>query len=196
LTVLKYLLGCLLLTFLLAACGAPGPTAASATDDGTGGWVELENDFVLDESSFEKVTPAPVEPVSMSQSEALAQLPFAYAVPTWAPEGFGLQEQVEVLQPASGLGYTSVSLTWLGADDSALYLQVAQADADQPALGAAGDTEAVTVNGQRATLVRSQGLGAERLSLTWLRDGLTYTLTAAGGDVAPEVLQRMAESVP
>ena len=33
--------------------------------------------------------------------------------------------------------------------------------------------------------IARQGLGAERLSLTWLRDGLTYTLTAAGGDVAP-----------
>ncbi len=157
--------------------------------------MELGDDFVLDESSFEKVTPAPVEPVTMSQAEAQAQLPFEFAVPAWAPAGFVLQEQVEVVQPASGLGYISVSLTWLQAGETALYLQVAQADDDQPTLGAAGSSQAVTVNGQPATLVQTSRLGADRLALTWPRGELTYTLTTEAGAATPEELQRMAESV-
>jgi hypothetical protein len=106
-----------------------------------------------------------------------------------------LQDEVEVVQPASGPGYTSVSLTWLNADEAALYLQVAQAEAEQPALGAAGSTEEVIVNGQPAMLVRTSRLGVERLALTWPRGGLTYTLTAEPGAASPDDLRRMAESI-
>lgn len=178
----------------LAACGAPAP-AGQATAESSGGWVELDGDIIIDDSIFERVTPQPVAPVSMSQAEAQAQLPFAYALPAWAPEGFILQEEVEVVQPASGLGYMSVSFVWLRADQAALYLQVAQADDDQPALGAAGSSQAVTVNGQPATLVHTSRLGRERLALTWPRDGLTYTLSAEDGAATAEDLQRMAESM-
>lgn len=187
----------LVLAILLAACASPsgGPPAGQATAEDTGGWVELGNDIVIDESIFERVTPQPVAPVTMSQAEAKAQLPFAYALPAWAPAGFVLQNEVEVVQPESGLGYMSVSLIWLRADEAALRLQVAQADDDQPALGAAGSSQAVTVNGQPASLVHATHLGAERLALTWPRAGLTYTLSAEDGAATPEELQRMAESV-
>jgi hypothetical protein len=178
---------------LLAACSTAAPDTPDPTDDA--GWVELGGDLEIDESVIERVTPAPVEPVAMSQAEAQAALPFEYALPAWAPEGFVLQDEVEVVQPASGLGYASVSLTWLNAGEAALQLQVAQADDDQPALGGAGSTEAVTVNGQPAALVTSSRFGVERLALTWPRDGLTYTLTAEAGTATPEDLRRMAESV-
>lgn len=183
----KHLLCIAMLGLWLTACGA-----GAATDDG---WVELGEDVALDESVLERVAPASVEPVTMTLAEAQAALPFAFALPAWAPDGFALQEEVEVVQPASGLGYTSVSLTWLRVDEAALRLQVAQADDDQPALGAAGEHEAVTVNGQPAVLVHVSRLGGERLALTWPRGDLTYTLTAEDGAATAEDLRRMAESV-
>src|SRR5687768_16861911 len=96
---------------LITACAVPNPTAVGATDAASDGWQELDESVVIDESSFERVTPQPVEPVIMSQAEAQAQLPFDLALPAWAPPGFALQDEVEVVQPASGPGYTSVSLT-------------------------------------------------------------------------------------
>jgi hypothetical protein len=179
----------------LTACAAPNPTATSPTDAASEGWQELDDSLVLDESAFARVTPEPVEPVVMSQSEAQAQLPFEFALPAWVPAGFALQDEVEVVQPAGGPGYTSVSLSWLGADEAVLRLRVAQAADDQPALAAAGSTEALMVNGQPATLVHTHRLGSERLALTWPRGELTYTLTAEAGAATPEDLRRMAESV-
>ena len=181
--------------FLLTACASPKPTAASPTDAASEGWQELDDSLVLDESAFERVTRVPVEPVVMSQADAQAQLPFEFALPAWAPSGFALQDEVEVVQPASGPGYTSVSLTWLGAEGAVLRLRVAQAADDQPALAAAGSTETVTVNGQPATLVHTNRLGTERLALTWTRGALNYTLTAEAGAATPDDLRRMAESV-
>ena len=193
--VLKHWLWLIVMALAVATCGGPAPEAASPTDAAGGGWVELGDDFVLDESAIDRVTPEPVEPESMSPAEAQAQLPFSYGVPAWAPAGYVLQEAVEVIQAADGQGYASVSLTWLNAGEAALVLRVAQAANDQPALGPAGSTEAVTVNGQPATLVHSSRLGAERLALTWASGDLTYTLTAEAGAATAEELRRMAESV-
>lgn len=183
----KHLLSIAILGLWLAACGT-----GAAPDDG---WVELDEEVVLDEGVIERVTPALVEPVTMTLTEAQTALPFAFALPAWAPEGFALQDEAEVVQPASGLGYVSVSLTWLRADEVALRLQVAQADDDQPALGAAGEQQVVTVNEQPAVLVHVSRLGGERLALTWPRGDLTYTLTVEAGAATAEDLRRMAESV-
>ncbi len=186
----------LTLSLCLAAC-ATSPTSPTGTaTESDPGWVELDESFIVDESAFGRVTPAPVEPVAMSQAEAQAQLPFAFALPAWSPDGFVLVDEVEVVQPADGAGYTSVSLTWLNDAEAALHLTVAQAGEDQPSLGAAGTSEAVTVNGQPAALVRTQLLGHERLLLTWPRGDLRYTLTAEAGAATPEILLRMAESIP
>ena len=183
-----------LLALCLAACAAG---SEQPTDDP--GWVELEeatlDEAALDQSVIERVTPGPVEPVTMSHAEAQAALPFEYALPAWAPEGFVLEEVVEVILPAGGLGYTSAGFTWLNAAGSLLYLQIEQRDDDQPALGAAGSSQAVTVNGQPAVLLHTRRLGLERLSLTWTRGDLTYVLSAEAGVAAPEDLLRMAESV-
>ena len=183
----------LLLALTLTACAASAPDATP--DAGDGGWVELGSDVVIDESILERVTPAPAEPQAMPQAEAQAALPFAYSLPAWAPDGFVLQDEVEVVQPASGLGYTSVSFTWLNAAEAALRLQVEQRAQDQPALGAAGSTEAITVNGQPATLLHTNRLGLERLVLTWPRGDLLYTLTVEAGAATADDLRRMAESV-
>lgn len=188
---MKRLLLLFLLIVSLAGCGGSASPTDTAGD--SSGWTELSGDVAIDESAIERATPAPAGPVTMSQAEAQAALPFTFEVPAWAPEGFVLQDAVEVVRPASGPGYTSVSLTWLNADESALYLQVAQAE--QRALGAAGSTEEVVINGQPATLVRTSRLGVERLVLTWPRGGLTYTLTADPGAASPDDLRRMAESI-
>jgi hypothetical protein len=193
--VFKHFLLVIWLAGCLAACGTAAPETGNATEATGGDWVELGGDLDIDESILERVTPAPVEPVTMSLAEAEAAWPIGYALPAWAPEGFVLQDDVEVIQPASGLGYTSLSFTWLAADEAALRLQVIQTSGDQPALGAAGSAEAVTVNGTPAVLVRISRLGTERLALTWPRGDLTYTLTADPGRASPEDLRRMAESV-
>ena len=190
----KRLLSIGVAALFLAACGTATPEASGPADD-DGGWVELSGDIDLDESVIERVTPAPVEPVSMSLAEAQARLPFVYALPVWAPEGFVLQETVEVIQPAGGLGYTSVSLTWQKADEATLHLQVTQTVGDQAVLGAAGRSETVTVNGAPAVLVHTSRLGTERLALTWPRGDLTYTLTADLDAATPDDLRRMAESI-
>jgi len=183
-----------LLVLCLTACATGSQQPA---DDP--GWVELEeatlDESALDRAVIERVTPGPVEPVTMSHAEAQAALPFEYALPAWAPEGFVLEEEVKVILPAGGLGYTSAGFTWLNAAGSVLYLQIEQRDDDQPALGAAGSSQAVTVNGQPAVLLYTRRLGLERLSLTWARGDLTYVLSAEAGVAAPEDLLRMAESV-
>jgi hypothetical protein len=183
-----------LLALCLTACASG---SQPPTDDP--GWVELEeatlDEAALDRSVIERVTPGPVEPVTMSHAEAQAALPFEYALPGWAPEGFVLDEGVEVILPAGGLGYTSAGFTWLDAAGSVLYLQIEQRDDDQPALGAAGSSQAVTVNGQPAVLLHTRRLGLERLSVTWTRGDLTYVLSAEAGVAAPEDLLRMADSV-
>lgn len=184
-----------LLLLCLAACSGP-----AATEDATDlGWVELDDavldDSRLDEAVIERVTPEAVVPETLSEAEAQARLPFTYALPDWAPAGFVRQDEVELVQPSSGLGYTRLSFTWLNNAGAALYLHIEQRDDDQPALGAAGSTEAVTVNGQPAALVYTRRLGVERVALTWQRGALTYALAAEAGAVTPEDLRRMAESV-
>lgn len=179
----------------LTACASA--TGTEPADDS--GWVPLDeatlDEAALDQAVIERVTPGPVEPVTMSHAEAQAALPFEYALPAWAPEGFVLQEAVEVILPAGGLGYTSAGFAWLNDAQAALFLQIEQRDDDQPALGAAGSSQAVTVNGQAAVLVHTRRLGTERLSLTWTRGDLTYVLSAEAGAATPDDLLRMAESV-
>jgi hypothetical protein len=178
----------------LAGCGGSAAPSTDTAADG-GGWTELSGDVVIDESAIERATPAAAGPVTMSRAEAQAALPFTFEVPAWAPDGFVLQDAVEVVQSGGAQGYASVSLAWLNPDEAALYLQVAQVEAEQAGLGAAGSTEVITVNGQPAALVRTSRLGVERLALTWPRGGLTYTLTADPGAASPDDLRRMAESI-
>ena len=97
----------------VAACGgapaAPAPAghvlSSSDTDNANGD----DAYSALSQSSrlaAPDATPAPAVapegPKLMSPAEAQSAAPFAYGVPAWAPPGFQLQPQVEVIaQPAS-----------------------------------------------------------------------------------------------
>lgn len=176
------------------ACGGQ----AASTDDDTGGsgWVVLDEDISLDGLRVEGAS-EPVAPAQMSQAEAAAVLPFAIELPAWAPDGFVLNELVEVVapeQPRAG-DYASLILTWQDGEGADVQLQVSTAADSQPHVGAAGLGQEVTINGQPGTLLETQGFGPARLSLAWTRAGLNYRLTATGGTLAGTDLLRMAESI-
>jgi hypothetical protein len=182
------------LAALAAACG--GQTAPDG-DDGGSGWVVLDDDIALDDIVVPGGADEPVAPAQMSLSEAQAALPFAVALPAWVPPGFVLRDQVEVIAPetAADGDYASLILTWEDPDGAEVQLQVSTLAADQPSVGAAGLGQAVTVNGLPATLLETQGLGPDRLTLSWTRTGLSYRLSATGGVLAADQLLQMAESI-
>jgi hypothetical protein len=191
----------LALAALAAACGSqPSPA-----DEGSGsGWVVLDDDISLDGIVVPGGADEPVAPSQMSLSEAAAVLPFAVALPAWVPPGFALRDRVEVIAPEADAGrgvqlnapaYASLILTWEDPDGAEVQLQVSTLAADQPSVGAAGLGQTVNVNGLPATLLETQGLGPDRLSLAWARAGLSYRLSAAGGVLAADQLVQMAESI-
>jgi hypothetical protein len=183
----------LALALLAAACGGQ-----AAGDDANGaGWVELDDNISLDGLAVPGGADEPVAPAQMSRAEAEARLPFAVTLPAWVPEGFTLNDQVEVVAPADAAAgdYASLILTWENPEGAEVQLQVSTTLADQPPVGAAGLGQAVLVDGLPATLLETQGLGPDRLTLTWLRAGLNYRLSATGGVLAGEQLLQMAESI-
>ncbi len=165
--------------------------AASASASPSANWQSLE--VTINVGQF--VTPAPPEPVTLTLSEAPAQLPFALALPAWIPDGFVLHDAVEAVLPADDWPYASVTLTWQNGDEATLTLDLTNAPAAASALSA-GHAEAVMVNGQPATLTQFGLKSAPRgFELKWKRDGVSYALSA-DGSVGAEVLMQMAESVP
>jgi hypothetical protein len=138
-----------------------------------------------------------IVPVEMDRAAAESALPFALVLPAWVPEGFAALDTVEVVAPeeAEPDDYASVILTWEDADGAQVQLQVS-VNAEETQFGAAGESEAVAVNGNAATLVETRGLGPSRLTLSWHHTGLDYRLTADGGALASDDLLRMAESIP
>lgn len=184
----------LALAALVAACGGQ---AASEGEDGGSGWVVLDDDISLDGIVVPGGGDEPVAPAQMTLAEAEAALPFAVALPAWVPPSFALQDQVEVIAPeTTGAGdYASLILTWADPDGAEVQLQVSTLAADQPAVGAAGLGQPVTVNGLPATLLETQGLGPDRLTLAWSRASLSYRLSATGGVLAADQLLQMAESI-
>lgn len=166
--------------------------ACTPAETESGGWITLEATLAV-----EKLAPtareAPAAPVALTLADARASLPFAFALPGWAPEGFVLQEAVEVILPDEPGQYSAATLTWLNADDDVLTLTVSQNGAAR--LAGAGTTEPALVNGQAATLTRA-GLksGPKRLTLSWTQNGVNYALAGDEGAVTVEALVRMAES--
>jgi len=179
---------------LATACSGAAPGAATPTSPGPN-FFELGDDFSVGDIQVRGEDASQVTPVTLSLDEARAALPFEFGVPASAPEGFTLQDDVEVLQVEAG-AYSSVILGWLNADEAAIFLQVAWADTSGSPLGGAGDAQPVTVNGQPATLVHVTRLSQDRLTLNWKVGDLAYTLTADGGAANGDDLVRMAESVP
>jgi hypothetical protein len=189
---LALVLGLMVLAALAAACGGQPAGEGSGS-----GWIELDDDISLDGIVISGGADEPVAPSQMSLSEAEAALPFAVGLPAWVPPGFALRDRVEVIAPetAAAGDYASLILTWEDPDGAEVQLQVSTLAADQPAVGAAGLGQPVTVNGLPGTLLETQGLGPDRLSLSWSRAGLSYRLSATGGSLAAEQLLQMAESI-
>lgn len=181
-------LGAALLT-LASVANACAPQAAPS------GWVPIEAPLAVEHLAV----PSPAEeaePVTMPLAEAQAQLPFAFGRPVWTPEGFALQDEVEVVLPAESSHYATVILTWQNEAEEMITLQ-ASVNAEAGAqLSGAGTVDQAQVNGQPATLTRLGLKNApRRLSLSWDQNGVTYTLAVAGGVLSAEELIKMAESL-
>jgi hypothetical protein len=175
---------------LLVACGGSG-AATEMPDDG---FFELDN-FTLDGIVFS--TREPLVPEALSQAEAQARLPFTLPLAAEAPVGFVLLDRVEVVAPETvdEGEYASAILTWENAAGDQVQLQVSAGEAARAPLGAAGDGQAVSVNGAPGTLVEARGLGPARLTLSWSRAGLDYRLAASSGTLDGAALLAMAESI-
>jgi hypothetical protein len=181
-------LGAALLT-LASVASACAPQAAPS------GWVPIEATLAVEHLAI----PSPAEeaePVTMPLAEAQAQLLFAFGLPVWTPEGFALQDEVEVVLPAESSQYATVILTWQNEAEEMITLQ-ASVNAEAGAqLSGAGTVEQAQVNGQPATLTRLGLKSApRRLSLNWDQNGVTYTLAVGGGVLSAEELIKMAESL-
>jgi hypothetical protein len=174
---------------LLMLASACAPQAAPS------GWVPIE--ATLSVEHLAALAPAEeAEPVAMSLAEAQAQLPFAFGLPAWTPEGFALQDEVEALLPTDSSQYAAVTLSWQNADEELITLQASVNAGAAPQLSGAGTVEQALVNGQPATLTRLGLKSAPRgLSLSWSQNGVAYTLAAEGSVLAAEGLIRMAESM-
>ena len=171
-----------MLTLLLcAACGSGAPAP---------NWQSIEVTVEVGRI----VTAPPVE--TMSLTDAQAQLPFEFHLPTWLPDDFVLQDMVEAVLPTEDWPYGEVVVTWLDADDATLSLSATTTpDIDSGFIGG-GQTENVTVNEQAATLTRLGLKTAPRqLTLAWEIEGVRYLLEV-GGDVLTEAeLLKVAESL-
>ncbi len=180
-----------------AALGAVLVTLASACapQAAPSGWVPIEATLSVDHLPIP--SPAEIaEPVSMPLAEARAQLPFAFELPAWTPEGFALHDEIEAVLPTESSPYASVTLTWQNADEEMIMLQASVNAGAGSQLTGVGEVEQVQVRGQPATLTRLGLKSApRRLSLSWGQDGVTYTLTAEGGVLSAEELIGMAESL-
>jgi len=142
-------------------------------------------------------------PESFSLEQALQKLPFSFALPGWVPEGYHLEEQVQV---AEDISLTYIRLTWRSPQQrAALYLQAekTQENYDWGTLVGTGSVEEVRVNDQPAALVHGSWNGQTRqwdipelIDLVWQKEDVTYHLQTIEGSVSIENLTRMAESIP
>jgi hypothetical protein len=156
-------------------------------------FVVLDQDIPVDQLHVAPTsTPLP-EAVAMSLAEARAAAPFAISPPAWAPDGFQLLDTVEVTADPSS---ANVGLAWQNSDGATIDLTLSNSPAGESRLAGAGTVEAVTVNGQPASLRTTTGLGASRRVLSWTRDAVSYRLAAPAEAMDSAGLVRMAESIP
>ncbi len=182
---------CLLL--ILVGAAACGP-AANVTPD----FVVLEATIDVGSITLRDATPVAVEPDEVTLAEAAPRLPFAVSLPTAVPAGFTADELVEVVAPEvfEAGDYASLIVTWENADGATVRLHLTTVTADAPSVGSVGQGEAVLVKGLPATLLQTQGLGPDRLSLSWRSGEVDYRLTAEGDALTGDDLLHMAESIP
>jgi hypothetical protein len=197
-------LGTWIAAVLLAAAACSGQPAevSDGTDSSGFRLVELDPDAIsiddLDLGENDAAAgeePAENEPVTVSRAAAEAALPFALALPGWAPAGYELLDEVQIVG-ADDPTDAAALLTWRHADHADIVLSVSSGAGGGLGQAGPGESTEVTVAGQPARLRHSQGLGPERLALHWSAHGLSYSLSTTGGAVTAEDLVRMAEAVP
>jgi hypothetical protein len=184
----------LVLTFMLLCLNACSP--GSSDQETQPGWVTIDATLSMDDLENLVGTPAgPTSPTTMSLAEAQAKLLFAFSLPTWVPEGFILQGEIEVVLHTASSAYSTVILTWRNANEDEITLQVSPTNKTSSLTGG-GSAEQVQVNGQPATLIRrSPKATPGRLSLRWEQNGLTYLLSGSEEIISAEELIRIAETV-
>ena len=190
--------------FVAACGGSPSGPAAPPAPHGLSseaGDANTDNAWAVLSQSSRVATPvastpaAPAAPEVMSPAEAQAAAPFAFGVPAWAPPGFELQPQAELIAPPASDAFASVALSWQNAAGASIGLVISQ---DKWGLGLTGtgtDPQPVQIGSQLGSLSRQSGFAADRLVLDWTLGALSYRLSADAEAVSREDLVRMAESV-
>jgi len=144
----------------------------------------------------ERVIPCP-QPVSLAEAQATGKLPW----PAWVPEGFVLQDKVQLCEGDHG---KSIGLTWEHAASRrsvSLFAEHLNQDFIPAEIVGSGGVEEVTVNGEPAALVRgawnpkTKLWGKGLVHLRWSRGQVVYQLITTEGTLSTEELVRMAESV-
>jgi hypothetical protein len=193
----------LALAFAVVSAGSPGLRAAIM------GAIREIGGIIFEETIQNPYMDEEVRILSeqiVSLSEARAVLPFALKIPTWAPEGFVLQDDVRVILPDEDFHRATATLEWQNTDPygfihlSTMYL--ISDNHEQRIVVGAESVEEVKINGQPAALVYgawdvdSKEYGAkDLLALIWEQDGAYHSLQGVEGMVSVEDLVRMAESL-
>jgi hypothetical protein len=149
-------------------------------------------------SSGETIT---VPSQTFSLAEAQASLPFALALPAWAPAGYILQDEVVVTYFGDSAP-TMARVAWYSDMG-----QVIDLNAEYPG-GATWQVgpdslEEVTVNGVPAAVLHGMWdadtqawVRSSAISLIWQRGEVTYHLSSSNGATSAQTLVQMAESIP
>lgn len=163
-------------------------------------------------------------PERLPAAQAASKLPFALRLPRWAPDGFRLQDEAQIVAPqaapaepavvrgpATVLVWPSAHLLWRHADGRVFGLDASLRPEARPGfflrgvIDAALDTvTAVTVNGQLAALLSQRRgfrpdtgeiLQIDGPELLWQVGEVDYQLRALGRGLTPGELVRIAESI-
>ncbi len=144
-------------------------------------------------------TPAqpPPQAVRVGLTTARSQVPYTFLLPTWLPPGVTLQEAT------TQVAGTSVIVYYVGQDPqvSAFIWRTYQGQGGTGLIGNES-TEAVTVNGAPAVLIRgiwdgttAQWSRPHLVTLHWFQDGVTYEIHAnLNSGLTVDDLIRLAES--
>ena len=146
----------------------------------------------------EPVTIVPSE--EMSLIEARAVLPFTVDLPVWVPEGYVLEETVNILR--FGDGVERVFIHWNAPGKALLELKIEDAVNSNWAVGL-GSIEEVLINGKSAALVRGgwnfdkkQWENQGQLQLYVPHEAQTYIFSSMEKDISIDELILIAESLP
>ena len=145
--------------------------------------------------------PAEVANYTLSLAEAQASLGFELAVPSWAPAGYILQDDVTVVEfPDSGLTFARVA--WYSDAGQVIDLQAEYPGTATWEVGP-DSLEEITVNGAPAAVLRGmwnadtgEWVHSSAISLNWRRGDVTYHLSSSNGATSVAILVQMAESIP